>query len=292
MEEEKFDGVLYTMVQSSGGYEGFFDLVFGFLTRKTDFFSNVKKAEEIIGQAGIKYIKKQQEKKQKEENVQKTQNIKSEPKKENKPVQKETVVEPKIEKTIESNKTVSSDPVPENNKLLPNSGNGSSTDLYFWTQTLTEVQIQIPLPDNIRGKDLIVNFETTKISIMTKDKQKVYLDGDLYDKIHTDECVWTIEDNDGKKIIEVNIAKWKNTTNWWSYLIKGEKEIDTQKINPETSKLSDLDGDMRSTVEKMMFDMNQKQKGLPSSDELQKQEKLKEFMKAHPEMDFSKAKFA
>jgi hypothetical protein len=41
----------------------------------------------------------------------------------------------------------------------------------------------------------------------------------------------------------------------------------------------------------MMFDMRQKQQGLPTSDELDKKRKMEEFMKAHPEMDFSQCKF-
>ena len=47
-EDTKFDGILMTLLQQKGNIDAFFDTVYGFLRRNTDFFANQKKAEEII----------------------------------------------------------------------------------------------------------------------------------------------------------------------------------------------------------------------------------------------------
>ncbi len=55
-------------------------------------------------------------------------------------------------------------------KVAPNSGNGSKTDRYSWTQTLGEVEIRIPIPSEIKSKQLNVDIKSKHITIGVKGK--------------------------------------------------------------------------------------------------------------------------
>ncbi|KAG5519613.1 hypothetical protein PMAC_001768 [Pneumocystis sp. 'macacae'] len=161
---------------------------------------------------------------------------------------------------------------------------------YQWMQTLGEVEVRLGVPYGTRGRDLSVLFEKKKIKVCLQQKE-VLLEGELSREIKVEESAWTL----GKRPLDgaflysaselvLHLEKI-NKMEWWSSVIQGHPSIDTSKIQPENSKLGDLDAETRS-----MFDQRQKELGKPTSDELKKQEILKKFQAQHPELDFSKAK--
>ncbi|KIM66243.1 hypothetical protein SCLCIDRAFT_1211475 [Scleroderma citrinum Foug A] len=158
---------------------------------------------------------------------------------------------------------------------------------YKWRQELGDVDVTVPVPKGTRGRDLVVVIQKKNFSIGLKGKEKI-LEGELCKEIKVEESTWTLED---QQTVFVHLEKL-NKQQWWENVLTHHPKIDTRKIQPDNSKLSDLDGETRGLVEKMMFDNQQRSLGKPTSDELKKMEALKKFQAAHPELDFSKAKIS
>ncbi|CAK4086813.1 unnamed protein product [Aphanomyces euteiches] len=306
MSDDRFDGLLMQMAQQQQGIEPMLSSVFGFLRRKTDFFSgatqetieqmvlNVLRKESAIAERE-RYDRKVQEEKEKKKRLEakrkkeeaeaqsRFEEITDDEVPATKPTPATNVVVPP--KTQKVDNPANDDNDEENDGTPPLEGNGGKTDVYVWTQTLQEAQVTIPVPQGTVSKQVVVDLRSKTLKVGLKN-QPLLIDGELHKKIKVEDSFWTLEDSNR---ICVYLQK-ENQMEWWKCIITGDVEIDTKKVQPENSKLSDLDGETRQTVEKMMFDQRQKQMGLPTSDEMSKQEILNKFMAAHPEMDFSKAK--
>ncbi|XP_028174864.1 nuclear migration protein nudC [Ostrinia furnacalis] len=322
---ERFDSMLLAMAQQhEGGVKDLLKTIVSFLARKTDFFTGGKEGdwERIVKETFYEFAKKAQEeaqklKREKEEADKRLKDIQQRKEQERlaQDFEPASVMEvsdqeaDKIQEEIEKDKIKKTEDgsgdgaekaeeaaaeVPEDDdddpkekgKLKPNSGNGCDLEHYRWTQTLEEVELRVPLRQVLRPRDLnvIINKRHLKVGIKG---QPFIIDGELDSDVKIEESTWVLQD--GRNLL-VNLEK-VNKMNWWSRLVTTDPEISTRKINPEPSKLSDLDGETRGLVEKMMYDQRQKEMGLPTSDEQKKQDVLKKFMEQHPEMDFSKCKF-
>jgi hypothetical protein len=158
---------------------------------------------------------------------------------------------------------------------------------YTWSQELGDVDITVPVPKGTRSRDLSIIIEKKRLSVGLKGREPI-MAGELAKEIKVEDSTWTLQDS---QAVHVHLEKINKMT-WWENVLTHHPKIDTKKIEPPNSKLSDLDGETRGLVEKMMFDNQQRQMGKPTSDELRKMEALKKFQAAHPELDFSNAKIS
>ncbi|XP_055333148.1 nuclear migration protein nudC-like [Paramacrobiotus metropolitanus] len=334
MAEDKsaqFDGMLFAMAQQHpGGVPELLDTIFGFLARKTDFYTGggPGAAEKLVlgafrkhekSAVGVKEAaqkdretrqKKQEEKKAKErEQDAKTAMQANEPRiqeltdEEAEKLQKEidaeknkpsgTPVSPVANDQAKGDATKTEEEEDEDakGKVPPNAANGCDLPNYRWGQSLSEIELDVPLKvaPNLRLKssDIVVVFEQQHLRVGVKGQTPI-IDGDLPHRVKVEECTWFLE---GKSGIHLTLEKI-NKMEWWDQLVTSDPLINTKKVSPEPSKLGDLDADTRPFVEKMMYDQRQKELGLPTSEDQKKQDLLKKFMEQHPEMDFSKAKFS
>jgi len=323
--EDKFDGHLLAMAQQhKDGVLELLDTIFSFLARKTDFYTGTSKedSEKLMLQKFHKHqklafethdkkkaeneeadrkkrekkrLQDEQEQKEREEYLRKSAEKAKEEGIEEilTPGVKESLEE-ELKKKQQSNKDDNKENTKDEEedeadkgKVAPNDGNGCDLPTYRWTQTLQEVEVTIPLPLRVKSRDVTVAFTRSTVSAGLKNQPPI-LSGKLCKLIKTEECSWYLEN---EKAIVLQLEK-VNKMEWWGRLVETDPEINTKKVEPEKSNLSDLDGETRGMVEKMMFDQRQKERGLPTSDEQKKMEVLEKFKQQHPEMDFSNCKFS
>ncbi|KAH0658464.1 hypothetical protein KY289_027212 [Solanum tuberosum] len=181
-----------------------------------------------------------------------------------------------VQEVKEANNTTEA--IEENKKglLAPNIGNGLDLDNYSWDQSVQEVKEAINTTETIEeNKKGLLEGPLTPILCYTIVRCLIALstdmytapnignvldldnyysgqllqEGELYRPVKVEACFWTLEDQKSISVLLTKIDKM----NWWKWVVKGEPELDTEKVELEITRLSELDPEIQSSVETIMY---------------------------------------
>ncbi|KAL3317483.1 NudC domain containing 3 [Cichlidogyrus casuarinus] len=149
--------------------------------------------------------------------------------------------------------------------------NGANREKFSWSQKINELDIIVKIPKDVKtAKSLKVSIEKTHINVSLVDKTTI-IDEDLVWPIKHTDVTWSFDPEEHK----LNISCDKAEERWWESLFTTEEKINTRKIDCSRP-ITDLSEEAQAKIAQMKFDQEQKQKGLPTSDQMKMHDILKE----------------
>lgn len=80
---------------------------------------------------------------------------------------------------------------------------------------MSEVTVNVKIPDGVTSKQLAVNYTKTHLKVGVKGQSESLVDADLCKPIKVDDSLWCIEtDNQGKRFLQLSLTK-VDRQSWW-----------------------------------------------------------------------------
>ncbi|XP_068218951.1 nudC domain-containing protein 3-like [Palaemon carinicauda] len=268
------------MLQEGNSVPGFFNAVFGFLSRycpEKIYDSSQISGEHLINQSFCKWREKYLLEKIEERQLTKSNELET-------PfvAAEEVIVTQNVQDTEDETKLSSK------GNILGNSftekkvdsltiANGAVRDNYNWTQTIEDVEVRVPVPPSIKkGKQVKVQLEANslEVSLQEKNSWRMVVSGKLGYSIRAEESVWSLAPGE-----HVLISLEKKEERWWDRLLSGEDPIDMEKIDAERD-FSTLPAEEQDKIRELVWNKQQQEQGKPTSDRLKMESMLREAWNA------------
>ena len=107
--------------------------------------------------------------------------------------------------------------------------NGAKTSKYNWSQSITNVDVQVKLPEGTVAKMLKVDIKASSIKVTLKSaaaSDPPIMEGQFDGKVKPEDSFWSVEE---KKYLNLNLEKAGEAI--WKTVLKGDEEIDTTKVD-------------------------------------------------------------
>lgn len=151
--------------------------------------------------------------------------------------------------------------------------NGDSTDKYNWSQTVQEVEVQIPVPEGTKSNQLDIKIKQKHLSVAFKGKAP-FIEGELCEKIKVDDSFWSIED---RKFVSIHFAKAYEAI--WKCVIVGDKEIDPKTVD-NSKRIEEFDLETQGHLQKVLYEQERKKRGLLTTEEEEQRKLMEKVMQA------------